>query len=97
MREAFRQVQHNSLEYEDSIVWLVPINGVTVVDKVVTSRSRNRKPSCRGKIVGYSILFKYTPNNGVPGQFFRRVFLEQPGSIYATNVFPGCSLDNCAK
>lgn len=90
--EPYRLVQHDALQYEDRIVWIKPVIGVK--EKIITTRSRNRKPGIKN-IVGYGILFDETPNNGQPGQFFRRVFLLDETGPPPDKVLPGVSLDKC--
>jgi hypothetical protein len=89
MREGFRLVQTNAYKYEDTIVWLVPLKDITVIEKIVVSRSRTRKPR---ECAGYTTLFAETPNNGKSSQFFRRIFIADPNGIDPDKVLPGVCL-----
>ncbi len=74
------------LEYEDRILWIKKVDGV--VEKRVVCKSRTRKPPGKN-IVGYSTLVEDSPNNGTPGCFNRRIFLEDPNGMDPERVFPG--------
>lgn len=80
------------LEYEDKLIWLkdVPL----VAEKKVVCKSRTVKPSGK-KIIGYSTLVSDSPNNGTPGCFNRRIFLEDSDGISPDKLFPGVPLDKC--
>ena len=94
MREAYRQVQENAFQYEDSIIWLLPIKQITGVrEKIITTSSRTRKP--RGQYIGYTTLFDCTPNMGRPSKFFRRVFILDPLGLSPNKVIPGVRLEKC--
>jgi len=98
MREAFNLIQESNLQYEDTIVWLKPIKEIVgVIDKIVTAKTRNRKPSSKTPIVGYGVLFDSTPNNGCRGHFFRRIFIESADGISPSEVLPGVSVEKCKK
>ena len=94
MREAYHQVQENAFQYEDQIIWLLPIKQITGVrEKIVTTSSRTRKP--RGPYVGYSTLFPETPNMGRPSKFYRRVFILDPMGLAPDKVLAGVSFAKC--
>jgi len=75
------------LEYEDQCIWLKKCK---VVAKPVVCKSRTRKPA--GKIAGYTTLVSDSPNNGAPGCFNRRVFLEDENGIEQDQVYPGVTI-----
>jgi hypothetical protein len=89
MREGFRLVQTNAYQYEDAIVWLVLLKDIKVIEKIVVTRSRTRKPRV---CVGYATLFPETPNNGRSSQFLRRIFLADPNGISPDKILPGVRL-----
>jgi hypothetical protein len=94
MREAYRQVQENAYQYEDSIIWLLPLKDITGVrEKIITTSNRTRKP--RGPYVGYSTLYPETPNNGKRSRFFRRVFILDLEGLAPDKVIPGVSFAKC--
>jgi hypothetical protein len=94
VREGFRLVQENAYQYEDDLVWLLPLNQIpSVKEKIITTSSRTKKP--RGKYVGYATLFPETPNNGRPSKFYRRVFILDPEGLAPDKVIPGVRLDKC--
>jgi hypothetical protein len=94
MREAYRQVQENAYQYEDQIIWLLPIKQITGVrEKIITTSNRTRKP--KGPYVGYSTLYPETPNMGHSGKFYRRVFILDLMGLAPDKVIPGVSFAKC--
>lgn len=99
MREPYK-LQSRGIEYEDVIVWLLPLKEIVgVKEKVIVTRHRGRKPKLRGPgvLVGYSVLMEGAPNNGTPGCFVRRQFILDPDGLAPDKLFPGVSLDKCRE
>jgi hypothetical protein len=80
------------LEWEEEIIWLKAVKAVD--EKRIVCKNRTKKPG-RKNIVGYTTLMGESPNNGQPGCFNRRVFMEDANGVSPDKVFPGVPLDKC--